>query len=176
MFLVFDTETTALVANSAQPLHKQPQIIEFFGLFLNDDFEEAGTIHQLFHPGKPLPAEVVKITSITDDMLKGAPSFAIGHEPVIAAIERSHTVVAHNLSYDMSVVNFEMERLKKKVVWPHNRVCTVEATEHMKGFRLNLGALHSELFGESFTGAHRAENDVRALARCFVELARRGEI
>jgi hypothetical protein len=34
--------------------------------------------------------------------------------------------------------------------------------------------LHEILFGESFVGAHDAAADVRACARCFFELKKRG--
>ncbi len=55
-------------------------------------------------------------------------------------------------------------------------ICTVESTEHIKGFRLTLTKLHEHLFGEAFPSAHRAENDVRPLTRCFIELYNRGII
>lgn len=174
--LVFDTETTALVANSKQPLAKQPQIVEVFALVLGDDLEEQESLQQYFDIGKPLPDITKKITGITDEMVKGAPSFAAGHAKFQSTIESCDRVVAHNLSYDIGVTDFEFERLGKAVRWPASRICTVEATEHMKGYRLNLGALYTELFGEQFTGAHRAENDVRALARCYLELVKRGEV
>jgi len=174
--LIFDTETTDLVHNSSRPLAKQPQIVEVFALVLGDDLQEQETFHQYFDIGKPLPDITKKITGITDEMVKGAPAFAAAYKKYQAVIESCAVVVAHNLSYDMAVTNFEFERIGQTVKWPSRRVCTVEATEHIKGYRLNLGGLHMELFGEAFTGAHRAENDVRALARCYVELVKRGEV
>jgi len=52
----------------------------------------------------------------------------------------------------------------------------VQETEWIKGHRLSLSALHEELFGEPFSGAHRARVDVDALTRCFNELRQRGDI
>lgn len=174
--LVFDTETTALIGNSLQPLGKQPKLIEFFSLLLDESYAEISVINQLINPAVPLPAKSEEITSITEAMLKNAPTFDLVAEKLLAEIEKADCVVAHNLKYDMQVMDFSFQRLERKVRWPARRVCTVEATESMKGFRLSLSALHQELFGEAFTGAHRAEHDVRALARCYIELVNRGEI
>jgi DNA polymerase III epsilon subunit-like protein len=182
--LLFDTETTNLVHNSLQPLTKQPRIIEFFGLFLDDkaDWAEVGTVHSYINPGVPIPEKVTEITRITDAMLVGKPSWKEFQTSVSAALQRADVVVAHNLSYDMTVVEFEYERngglhsAGTMPPWPERRICTVEATEHIKGFRLSLTNLHLELFGEGFEKAHSAENDVRAMARCYKELVRRGEI
>jgi DNA polymerase-3 subunit alpha (Gram-positive type) len=176
MYLIFDTETTDLVHNSLRPLGKQPKLIEFFGLRLNRDMEEIGAIQQLINPGIPIPEEITKITSITNDMVKEAPMVHEVISDLVKIIENNDTVVAHNLSYDMSIMNFEGLRCGWQIKWPKHLVCTVEATEWMKGHRLKLASLYEELFGETFENAHRAENDVRATARIFVELVKRGEI
>lgn len=175
---IFDTETTSLIHNSLQPLHKQPKIIEFFAMILDDEkeFAEVGTVHSYIDPGQPISAEVTKITGITQDQLKGKPKFVELADEIGAALGRSDVVVAHNISYDMAVVDFEFKRLERTFAWPDRRVCTVEASESIKGHRLSLTALHTELFGEAFDKAHSAENDVRATARCYIELIRRGEI
>jgi DNA polymerase III subunit epsilon len=175
--LLFDTETTNLIQNSLQPLHKQPKVIEFFGLMLDDtDWSEIGTLHSYISPGVPISAEVTKITGITDAQVKGAPEFREFAPRLEKFFAGAHVAVAHNLSYDLAVLNFEFQRLGGKLVWPPRRVCTVEATEHLKGFRLSLTALHTELFGEGFAKAHSAEHDVRAMARCYITLTQRGEI
>lgn len=173
--LVFDTETDGLISNSARKLDKQPKIIEFFGLVLEakkKKFKEVETISQLFNPGRPIPEKVTQITGITNDMVKVQPSFSKWADEAAEKLPTYDLVVAHNLSYDMDIVNMEFERLNRKIIWPKG-ICTVEGTEWLKGYRLSLTALHEELFGEKFTGAHRAEEDVRALARCYIELVNR---
>ena len=127
-------------------------------------------------PGKPLSEEVQRITGIKPEQVAGQPKFSERAAEVKAMIEGADAVVAHNLSYDMAVVDFEMERAGLVVEWPAERVCTVESTEHLKGFRLSLSALHEELFGEPFSGAHRARADVEALTRCYLHLVEMGEI
>lgn len=174
--LVFDTETTGLRDNSLRPLHKQPQVIEAFFLVLDDNLQEIQTLHRYFNPGKPIPEKITKITGIDDAKVADAPRFADAYSEIKELIESVDYVVAHNLAYDMAIIDSEFERINKKIKWPKHRVCTIEATESFNGYRLNLGALYFILFREKFEAAHRAENDVRALARCYVELVKRGEV
>jgi DNA polymerase III epsilon subunit-like protein len=173
--LVFDTETTGLIKNKLQHIDSQPFIIELFGVSLDDEGNELGTIDHLFDPGFKVSEEITRITGITPQMLVGKPKFKQHAEEVKAFIEDHDCVVAHNLSYDKAMIDFEMRRAGLTVDWPE-LICTVESTEHIKGFRLNLNALHELLFGEPFTGAHRAEVDVRALASCFGKLKLTGVI
>lgn len=176
--LIFDTETTNLIHNSLQPLAKQPRIIELFAMVLDDeqDWKEVETFHSYFNPGVAIVPEVTKITGIDDARVRNEPSFIDKAHEVKDVFDNADVVVAHNLSYDTQVIDFEFARIQRAFIWPLRKVCTVEASEPLKGYRLNLNALHTELFGEGFESAHRAENDVRATARCYVELVKRGEI
>lgn len=175
--LFFDTETTGLVKNSATPLDQQPQIIEFYGMIQSEVGKTIECYHSLFRVGRMLPPKITEITSITDEMLEGQPTFKQEAENLARFIEQADLVVAHNLSFDTAMVNFEMKR-----AWPGNGftwpdgMCTVEASEHLKGHRLSLALLHEHLFGEKFTGAHRADVDVKALARCYWKLVEMGEV
>lgn len=174
--LVFDTETTALISNSLLKDQYQPHVIEFYGCLIDGKGKKIDELDSLIDPGKPIPEEVTRITGIKQGDIDGCPKFSELAESIIALIESSDTVVAHNLSYDMSVIDFELKRLGKKVHWPKSLICTVEQTEHIFGFRLNLSALHEHLFGEPFSGAHRAKVDVEALTRCYLKLKNAGEI
>ena len=173
--LVFDTETTGLVKNMLQPLDRQPHIIEFFALSLDSAGNELEKFHYLFNPGVRLENIITEITGITSEMLKNEKPFSVIAQHLLELIEVHDEVVAHNLSFDMAMIDIEMKRCGKKVKWP-NLICTVEATEYIKGHRLSMSALHDMLFDERFDGAHRAENDVRALARCFNELRKMGVV
>lgn len=175
---IFDTETTGLIKNSLMPLAKQPKVIELFAMVVDDeqDWAEVTTLHSYFDPKQPLPAIVTKITGITDAMVKGQPAFSSMWEPLEMALGISDAVVAHNLSYDIAMINFECKRIGVDVLWPQQRICTVECTESIRGHRLSLTKLHQELFGEAFENAHSAEKDVRALARCYIELHKRDMI
>lgn len=176
--LIFDTETTDLVHNTLRPTHKQPRIIEYYGCILDDeqDWKMVAELHQFLDPGVAVTDEITRITGITNDMVKGQPTFGQWHSSLSELMGGADVMVAHNLSYDKQVVTFEYKRIEQPIRFPARGICTVETTEHIKGYRLSLTNLHEHLFGEPFKGAHRADVDVAALARCYVELCKRGEI
>lgn len=183
---IFDTETTDLIKNRHRPLSQLPHITELFGLVLEAkttrltktyNWQEKGNFNSLFNPGIPLSPEIQKITGLTDAVLADQPSFKSKANEIKKLIESSDMIVAHNLSFDRAMVEIEMERCGLGIKWPKRMICTVESTEHFRSRRLKLMELHEYLFnGERFEGAHRAENDVRPLTRCFIELMNRGVI
>lgn len=178
--LVFDTETTGLIENRTVHLDKQPHMIEFYGNIVDlASGEVEKEYHTLIKPPIPLPLNVkngkgiADMTGITEEMLVDQPSFRDVAEQINEIIAAAPVVVAHNLRFDMDMVEVEFERLKRIVSWPERQICTIEQTVHLRGHRLNLTKLHSILFpGETFV-AHRAANDVKALTRCCCELYKR---
>jgi DNA polymerase-3 subunit alpha len=176
--LIFDTETTDLISNSLLPEKHQPKVIEFFGHIVEDDGTVVRELEFLCNPGHRLEKITTDITGITNDMVADQPPFMAFEGDVRGLIGEADAVVAHNLSYDFDVVNFELKRCGTMdlVRWPRIRICTVQETEWFKGYRLNLSALHEHLFGVPFSGAHRARADVEALTRCYVELRKRGDV
>lgn len=177
--IIWDTETTGLYSNTLLPLKSQPAIIELFCLKLNDDtLEEVDTFHSLINPGFQISEEITRITGIKNDDLKDAPAFVTiqGRLAEFWLGQRRH--LAHNCSFDMQMLSFELQRTAslQKFPWPMLPLCSVQATEHLRGQRLKLGDLYELLFERRFEGAHRAEQDVRALADCYRELVKRGEM
>lgn len=174
--LLFDTETTGLWVNTLRSLNKQPKVTEYFGLaFDRDTHETLWEYETLVKVGEKLDPKIVKITTITDEMLETAPWFEEVADKIQETIENAERVVAHNLFFDVTMIDFEFNRLGRKINWPE-LVCTVESTEWINGYRLSLSNLHEFFFGEKFEGAHRAGVDVRALAKCYSELLKRGWI
>lgn len=180
--LFVDVETTGLIKNSLLPLERQPHVIEFFGLSQMAEFVGGAlnfgvetTHHSLFKQKEKLPYIITSITGITDEMLVGQPEFKEKAEELKALIEGHDEVVAHNAAFDKGMLDFEFKRAGLEVKWP-TVICTIESTMHMKGYRLKLAELYEILFSEKFEGAHRAEADVRALARCFWKLREMGQV
>ena len=173
--LIFDTETTGLIDNTLIREQHQPRIIEFFGQVINGKGKPVEELEFLCDPGIQIQPIITKITGLTNVVLKQQEPFNKYADDVIKIIESCNRVVAHNMSYDHMITEFEMRRLGLEVGWPE-MVCTVEQTEWFKGHRLNLQALHEFLFDKPFPDAHRARNDVEALTRCYVELVKRGDI
>jgi len=176
-YLIFDTETTDLIANELLDIKQQPRIIEFYGALYDDSIERVlDEFETYIDPKQPLQEKIKKITGIKDEDLKGQPTFEVVAEPIRRLIHSADAVVAHNLSFDIAVVEAEFSRIGWKVLWPHRRICTVEATEWINGYRLRLGDLYESLFDERFEGAHRARVDTQALARCFAKMKQLGEV
>jgi DNA polymerase-3 subunit alpha len=176
--LIFDTETTELIANSLLPDLHQPRIVEFFGHVVEDDGTVLDELEFMCNPGVPIPEESAKITGIKSEDVQNLPPFKEFEGKVRSLIGGATAIVGHNLAFDWDVLNLELKRTGtlEMVRWPAIRICTVEETEWFKGFRLSLSGLHEHLFGSPFEGAHRAKNDVQALTRCFLELRKRGDI
>lgn len=172
--LVFDTETTDLIDNRLIPIDRQPRVFEFFGLVIDERFEIVDRYHSLFDPRVKLNPKVISLTGMTDEGLVGQPFFESKAQEIADFINGCDEAVAHNMSFDESMLGFEMIRAGTTIKW-NRRICTVEQSEHYLGYRLSLDALHKHFFGEGFAGAHRAEQDVEATMRCFVEMRKRGD-
>lgn len=174
---IFDTETSGLTDTRRIPLDKQPEIIELYAAVTDlASGDKLAEVERMIKPRKAISDEITRITGITNDDLKDALPFSAHASDIEDALARCDAVIAHNLSFDMEMVDIEFERLGQKVAWPARRICTVEQTMHLKGHRLGLMALHELLFKEPFPKAHRARNDVDALIRCVKELLHRGEL
>lgn len=180
-WLVLDTETTGLLKPSGTKLEDQPQIIELaLASVVVDDSDEtsaalspyvANEISWLINPGVPLPQEIIKITGITDEMLKDQPSFAAVLPQVIPWFLGAHGMIAHNMPFDRGMLINELKRCGKEFAfpWPPQQVCTVAAYQHLTGRFMKTTALYERIIGEPLAQTHRALDDVRALVQIVLK-------
>lgn len=176
-YIVFDTETTGLVKNRSVRLENQPRVIEYAAIRVNPKGKEIDRLEFLCDPGIPISEEITKITGIKPAAVKGKPPFKAHVKDLVKLHMNIKGVVAHNLSFDMAIIDFAMRMAEVKTWgWPPRKICTVESTVHIKGRRMSLSELHESLFNDGFDGAHRAMNDVEALKRCLLQLAATGVI
>jgi DNA polymerase III subunit epsilon len=174
--VIFDSETSGFIDNHVVKLKDQPFVIELYACKSDlDTGEILKELDMLVKPPIEITPKITEITGITNEMVLDAKTFLEISDEVREFIENGEMIIAHNLSYDKEMIDIEFERLGQKINWP-KLCCTVEQTAWVKGYRLNLGALHEFLFGEKFEGAHRAKTDVMALLRCCVELRKRNWI
>ena len=169
--IIFDTETTGLVKAIASDIKHQPRVIEFAAIKLCDEtLAELDRLHFLVNPKRPVPPEIVKITKITDKMVEGEKTFIERIEELKNFFDGENNLIAHNLSFDKSILDIELKRNQvDDFPIPKNLICTIEQSYHIKGIRLNQGRLYEiATDGMKFQGAHRAINDVEALAKCVV--------
>ena len=188
--ILFDTETTGLLKPNAAPLSQQPYITEIFMLRVTQEGKQVVSSGQtvystLVKPPIPIPAEVIEITGITDDMVKDAPAFADIYPELARFCLGAERWVAHNLAFDKGMLLAELGRVSKRAnfPWPLEDFCTVENSMHLsKKLRndgtpkyMKLTELHELATGKPHDqGAHRAQADVLALMRCYRWLLEQG--
>lgn len=96
-FVVFDFEATGLDIASIEPIE--------IGAAKVKDGKVVETFNTLLDPKCHIPEEVVKTTSITDDMVKGMPTFS-EVLPDFFKFTRGAVLVGHNISgYDFPLLN-----------------------------------------------------------------------
>lgn len=178
MAIIFDTETTGFVGSVDAPLNTQPKIIELFALKVDRDWNIVGELEFLVDPKEALKDEIIQVTGLKDEDLKGQGEFPSKFTALSDFWLGEKEVIGHNVMFDCDMIEIELRRMgrQSKFPWTPNRICTVESSEHYMGRRLKLIDLHTYLFGSGFEQAHRARNDVMATYRCAKEMARRGDL
>ena len=161
-FLIFDTETTGLLAPSVSPLDKQPRIIELAVLRVNG--ADASSASWLINPGVPISAEITKITGLTDADLKDKPTFAQLLPEIRQWFDGADFGVAHNAPFDTGMLRTELALAAcADFPWPGETLCTVQEYRHLLGERAKLTVLYELLTGKPLKQTHRAMDDVMAL-------------
>lgn len=165
--IIFDTETTDLMRPEVADITWQPHIIEIAMVKLDENWREIDRYATLIKPGIPLNEEMHKnITGITSAQLETAPTFLEKYDELISFCIEEHTMIAHNMPFDLGVLVTELRRIGKEYAfpYPYNQICTVERTRHLKGKRLTLVDLYKLKLNRKLEQTHRALDDVLALA------------
>ncbi len=162
-FVVFDLETTGL--NTSPASGRMDSITEIGAVKI-----EGGEIRERFStlvdPERKLDAEVVKLTGITDEMLKGAPK--IGEViPDFYKFCDGCLLVAHNAPFDSKFIRYYGEA--DGYMFDHKVYDTVSIAQsflYLSNYKLNTLADH---YGIVFNH-HRAADDALATAKIFIEM------
>ena len=164
MITIFDLETTGLVKAKGIDIAHQPHITEIYAMQIDEKGNIQKELETYVKPPIPIPDFITKITSINDQTVMNAPIFLEVYKKVIDVFFSSHTVVAHNLSFDEQVLIFELQRIGKEYHFPYPPIkfCTIEQSMYIKGHRLKNGELYKIATGRVLEGAHKAKNDVMA--------------
>lgn len=158
-YVVFDLETTGLELMSNG-------ITEIGAVKIRDGklFEQFTT---LIKPDYPITQEIVKITGITEEMVKDAPKISAVIPDFMKFIENS-VLVAHNAEFDVKFIKrfagAEDYEVKNKVLdtLEMSRAC-------LPSLRRNDLHTLADYFNISFRH-HRALSDAYATAEIFIEL------
>lgn len=152
---IVDTETTGLD-------HLQDEVIEFAGItfaYRTDGklTDPISSFSALREPSIPLGADIVRITGIDEDMLKGK---TIDKAALNNFIEPADLIVAHNASFDRPFCE-QISSVFEDKPWACSAIEVDWAGLGFDGTKLTYLAAHSGWFYD----AHRALDDCNALAK-----------
>ena len=159
--LVVDVETTGL--DSARD-----KIIEFCGVPFEFEKESGrvldvgAAVSFLEDPGRPIPAEVTRLTGISDEMVAGK---AIDESAVASLVADVGLVIAHNAGFDRPFVDRRLTAFRDKA-W----ACSQREVP-WKALGASSGALEFLMLKRCglFFDGHRADADCQAVLRLLQE-------
>ena len=154
--LILDTETTGLD-------WRAENIIELAMLAVDVDMQSGQPVGELEvyedfeDPGRPIPPEIVKLTGITDQDVKG---HQLNEAKIKDMVARADLIVAHNAGFDRPFVEHRLEVFEHKA-WACSFAGINWKAQGLGSAKLEF--LCSELGW--FYDAHRAQVDCHALLR-----------
>ena len=159
-FVVFDIETTGLSKETESITEigavkvVGSKIIDRFSTFVN--------------PKRPIPAEITKLTGITNEMVADAPVIT-EILPKFLEFCQDAVLVAHNANFDTGFIRLNAER-KCGIEVKNTVLDTLELSRallpELKKHKLDIIC---EQLGVSLEGHHRAVNDAEATAEVFLK-------
>lgn len=152
-YTVIDLETTGGATRSNR-------IIEVSAMQIRRG-EVVGELTSLINPEMPISYFISQYTGITNEMVKHAPT-AKNVLPDLLRLLGESVFVAHNIAFDYTFVNLELERNGFERL-ENRSICTVRLARRLlpKQLKKNLGDL-SAYFGIQITARHRAKGDCEA--------------
>lgn len=154
--VVVDCETTGLSP-------ADDRIVEIAAVTVRQG-RVTGSFHTLVDPGQTLPPVIADLTGLTDSALSAAPT-ADTVLPALTEFLDGHTVVGHNIDFDISFIAAECARTRAVTFRPPERLCTAASARQLiprsQVGRYRLVALADRL-GLAHRPSHRAATDVLA--------------
>ena len=160
-FVVFDIETTGLSPRT-------DDIIEI-GAVKVANRKVVDSFSTFIHIKRSLPAKIIELTSITDDILQNQPEITSAL-PDFFKFAGNSALVAHNASFDVSFIkNKALEYLNQS--YDPSVLDTLELSKALikdvKNHRLNT---LTKKLGIKLENHHRAVDDANATAQLFLHL------
>jgi DNA polymerase-3 subunit epsilon len=165
--VVFDTETTGLYPGQGD------RIVEVGCIELVNYLPTGRELQIYINPGRPVSEATVRITGITNEVLRSKPAFS--HPDVVDRLMEffgDDPIVAHNAEFDRGFLNAELELLGRPILPKERFIDTlVLAREHRPGSPASLDAV-CKRFNISIEGRelHGALKDARLLSMAYLEL------
>ncbi len=191
MILFFDTETTGFVDDRLPLDHEaQPHIVQLAAQLCEEGGDPVAGFSLIVDPGisanVKIPERASAVHGITEER---AVQLGVSVRSALALFihlrSRAKLLVAHNIKFDLAVVQIGLARCGQSTDLAKPTFCTMEAaspvvnlppTERMRAAGYNkpkppkLEECIRHFFGEELAGAHDAMVDVAACRRVFFAL------
>jgi DNA polymerase-3 subunit epsilon len=119
--------------------------------------------HTLLNPQRSIPARIVQLTGITNEMVRDAPLFAEVADRFMEFMGDG-IFVAHNVSFDYGFIANEFDRVGRRFRFPKLCTCAGMRRRYPGHKSYGLGKL-CEIYGIELQNHHRALCDARASAQ-----------
>lgn len=162
--ICFDTETTGLKTQEGD------RITEIGCVELVDGKLTGNYFHQIINPERLNSEESIEITGLTNEILRDKPKFSEIAEAFLEFIGNSK-LVAHNATFDINFVNFELEHIGKEKLENEIVDSLVLAKVKFPGQKNNLDVLCKRFnIDNSRRTKHGALLDAELLAEVYIKL------
>lgn len=166
-FVVVDVETTG-----GRPLDGD-RITEFAAVVVRGGIVSE-RYETLVNPDRPIPPWISRLTSISWEMVRGAPRFRDVCGDVLRVME-GHVFVAHNARFDWGFVSAEVARASGQQL-DGRQLCTVRlARRLLPQLRRRSLDYVADHYNVGIAARHRAMGDALATAHVLVGLLRDAE-
>ncbi|MFL5463425.1 MAG: PolC-type DNA polymerase III [Gemmatimonadaceae bacterium] len=161
-YVVVDTETTGGRAWLSD------RITEFAAVIVRNG-EIVDVFETLVNPQRSIPPFVTRLTNITWDMVKDAPTFERIAPQVLRVLE-GNVFAAHNAAFDWRFVTTELSRATGRQIYGR-RLCTVKMARKVLPQLSRRSLDHvARYYGVEIHNRHRAAGDALATAKCLVRM------
>ena len=163
--IILDIETTGLEFKDGH------RVIEIGCIELNKK-EVGANYHQYINPSKTLTEDNINIHGITNEYLTDKPLFDEIADDFLAFI-RDSSIIAHNASFDVGFLNFELRKLSKPTISKDRVIDTIKIARHrFPGQQVSLDALIKKLKINTLINReqHGALKDAKLLTDVYLEL------
>ena len=190
MFLTFDTETTGLPKNFKADVSDSdnwPRLVQL-AWQLNDETGKLISNNSLIvkPEGFTIPYNSEKVHGIsTEKALNEGEDLEGIIQKFEKDVKNSKYVIGHNINFDLKIIGAEHFRLSyNSNLNDKINLDTGQISKKYCNLKGGFGGglkmpklieMYEILFNEKFSDAHDASHDVNATAKCFFELAKKGE-
>jgi DNA polymerase-3 subunit epsilon len=166
-FVVVDVEATGTRATFGD------RITEIAAVRVQGD-SVTTVFETLVNPERPIPPQITRLTNITWEMVRRAPSFRDVCDQLLGVLE-GHVFVAHNAAFDWRFISMEVERATGRAL-RGRRLCTVQLSRKLLPTlrRRSLDQI-TRYYDIENTARHRAGGDAVATAKVLVRLLREAQ-